>query len=394
MQGRNLRTTASRRSRIWKLTRLFLFLSAAVRVRGFATLSLTIQYPHGCVAQCLDVDPFPDIGVKLGCARPYNNDCYCATDAHAASVVSSYLPQCASSICSSGDLLDDLTAMESIYASYCLNAGYTAPGMTAWYNVGVTTARTGPQPTTGAGSAAPSTTTQLTYVTETNRPNGAGTTASPLGKSLLLSVLLLGSWLPAVVAVLLQVRAIPNVFTHHFCCCVPFAVHRRRVYLFPLPFLSPPPPGAVTVSSTVYIDSAGSTFPAASGPAGPNNIALGVGIGVGIVVLAVVGLIVCLCRRKRTSVHPSAPCQAAPTRWSTPRSRSRDRRMSWFEGRLGDTCQPSWAAKGPLSNSRRRTRRPARRWRTSQTLSDSRGGVLGWRKRWGKKDNLEFCALT
>lgn len=164
------------------------------------------DWPHECVQICLGRYPlaYSNVGGALQCGTPFYNDCYCATAAASATKVTSVLAACASTSCGAGDLSDDLSAMQSKYASYCMANGFTQPGATNWYNPAATTAAApSPSPApgnTGAPGPAPSTTTQLSLVTHT-APAGSGAPGSPSsqlqGKYLLLLVV--------VAAILLQV---------------------------------------------------------------------------------------------------------------------------------------------------------------------------------------------
>jgi hypothetical protein len=156
---------------------------------------------------------YNDIGRVLACGNPYANDCYCATNSVSASKVSSWMTACGSSVCAAGDYSDDMTSMHSLYASYCMNAGFTQPGATAWYTMAVNalptpastsatpgqTTSSGPTQTTSSGPT--QTTTQLSVVTQTALPSSAllGTQVTPpQGKwlSLLLLAWLLATGVP------------------------------------------------------------------------------------------------------------------------------------------------------------------------------------------------------
>jgi hypothetical protein len=118
-------------------------------------------------------------------------------EAASATVAGNWMSECASSICGRGDHSLDISSMQSIYASYCMGAGYTRPGATEWYNPAEATTESDPTSTGGSDSdssnAEPSmtvdsgtaeTTTQLTIVTQTTE-GGAGATKS-LGRFMLL----------------------------------------------------------------------------------------------------------------------------------------------------------------------------------------------------------------
>ena len=153
-------------------------------VRSVVTVSIDSLFPPnqhscviGCIFQCYQIC-LPD---ALSCAYPVANDCFCATASASASVATSWIAACGSSRCAACDLSDDLTSMHSIYASYCLGAGYTQPGVTDWYNPTTATANPGNTATSGPAS----TTTQQTVVTQ-NAPSIGGSAATqPQGKFLL-----------------------------------------------------------------------------------------------------------------------------------------------------------------------------------------------------------------
>src|SRR5205814_2264676 len=96
-----------------------------------AQVSINPKYPHSCVNSCL-IGYF-GIGSGLHCASPLANNCYCPTAAAIMTSVQTLFPDCASSSCSKGDFTDDLSAMEGMYASYCLGAGYAQPLLSSWY---------------------------------------------------------------------------------------------------------------------------------------------------------------------------------------------------------------------------------------------------------------------
>ncbi|KAH8889980.1 hypothetical protein GQ53DRAFT_619148, partial [Thozetella sp. PMI_491] len=103
------------------------------------TVSISSVLPtnqHNCVSDCLAC-PYnyicAGIGKGLSCAKPYMNNCFCATESSWASQASSFITACASSSCSAGDVSFDITAMQSMYQSYCMNSGFTQPGGTNWY---------------------------------------------------------------------------------------------------------------------------------------------------------------------------------------------------------------------------------------------------------------------
>lgn len=177
------------------------FLFTISPVLSLTTVSIFSLYPnnqHFCVPICVSNDYSADIGRALNCGDPYANDCFCNTGAASAAAATSWLAACASTECSAGDLSDDLTSMHSLYASYCIGAGFTQPGATDWYNPASATANPvksssaspGQTATANPGQTATSgpdqTTTQLTVVTQTAPSTGRSAATQPLGKFLLL----------------------------------------------------------------------------------------------------------------------------------------------------------------------------------------------------------------
>jgi hypothetical protein len=152
------------------------------------TVSIVLPYTgHDCVVICIYniAGIYNDIGTVLSCARPFANDCWCNTASTAASSATSWIEACDASSCSAGDTSDDLTSMFSIYASYCIHAGYTQPGATLYYNPTTRTAMPGStvsSPTSGSTT----TTTQVTLVTQTVSSTGGSAATQPQGKFLIL----------------------------------------------------------------------------------------------------------------------------------------------------------------------------------------------------------------
>ncbi|KAH8586502.1 hypothetical protein B0O99DRAFT_644374 [Bisporella sp. PMI_857] len=130
------------------------------------SVSIGRTYPHTCVNDCVYEPNWGFVGAiedALGCAKPVANNCYCATASASVSAVDSWLSSCATASCGKGDVSDDVIAMKSVYASYCLQAGFTAPVISTWYTPATTTA-----------SSYTPTTTQLTIVTQTAPPSNSG----------------------------------------------------------------------------------------------------------------------------------------------------------------------------------------------------------------------------
>lgn len=152
---------------------------------------------HDCISECLFYTVIPDMGRGMGCADPYENNCYCATAAASASKADNFMSKCATSRCSAGDRSRDLTSMQSYYASYCMGAGFTQPGATKWYNPAEATEEptaeasesdqggSDARPSRTANSGGGATSTHMTIVTQTAE-DGASRTQ---GKFLLLMVM-------------------------------------------------------------------------------------------------------------------------------------------------------------------------------------------------------------
>jgi hypothetical protein len=153
------------------------------------TVSIRPTYPHDCVNKCVyepDWQMTTAIEDILGCGSPVANNCYCATASASASAVESWISACAATRCGKGDISDDRNAMRSIYASYCLQAGFTAPIISTWYSPATTTASS-PKDTSGAITTTP-TATQVTVVTQTAPPSNSA--SSMQGKFLPLTLML------------------------------------------------------------------------------------------------------------------------------------------------------------------------------------------------------------
>ncbi|KAI5467229.1 hypothetical protein BGZ63DRAFT_418951 [Mariannaea sp. PMI_226] len=158
------------------------------------TVSISEVLPsdgHKCLEACLFDHFFTDMGKAMGCDTPYENACYCATESASVSVADTFMSRCGSTSCARGDYTRDLKSMQSLYASYCMGAGFKQPGATKWYNPATATeepssstsgteqdtGETDAQPSKTADPGAAETTTQLTIVTQTTE-GGSGATKS------------------------------------------------------------------------------------------------------------------------------------------------------------------------------------------------------------------------
>lgn len=144
---------------------LSLFLLATPSLAQTVTISSDIpDSGHGCIFDCL-YDPWSsgtDLGDALECGDPYEEDCYCPTAAPEATIVSRHINDCASESCSRGDMTKDVESMRYYYAGYCIDNGYTAELVEAWYasaQVGETSAVTSGGETTVTSTSVVSTTT-------------------------------------------------------------------------------------------------------------------------------------------------------------------------------------------------------------------------------------------
>lgn len=99
--------------------------------------------------------------------------------------------------------------MKSMYASYCMGAGYTAPLVQDWFGAEATTTEDGPQQTGSPGSKTTSvpTLTQLTIVTQTS--SGSGQSRATQGELLVLFALFS--------LVILQVQ-LSDLYPFHAAC--------------------------------------------------------------------------------------------------------------------------------------------------------------------------------
>ncbi|KAH6637123.1 hypothetical protein F5144DRAFT_207228 [Chaetomium tenue] len=216
------------------------------------------DWPHSCVQYCLGRWPslYDNIGGALQCGRPFYNECYCATAAASASRATSFLASCASTSCEGGDVTLDLSAMQSIYASYCMENGFTQPGATAWYKPAAETGAPAPG-STGETDSAPLTTTRVSVVTQTTASDSGADSSSQ-------------SWV------------------------------------------------TVDATSTVWVNAAGSPVPAPSSNNNQATLKLGLGLGLGLgipLALAIAGLAIWICihnnRPPKPNDQPLPPPMAA-----------------------------------------------------------------------------------
>lgn len=202
---------ASRAGLLSRLLCLLLLYPQALLAVGTGTVSkFGEDWPHDCVQYCLGRWPnvYDNMGSALQCGKPFYNECYCATAAASASLATSFLASCASTSCAGGDVTLDLSAMQSIYASYCMENGFTQPGATAWYSPAAETGAPAPG-NTGETDSAPLTTTRVSVVTQMTAPDSGGSSSTQSwGKCLLPLV-------AVVAAILLQVLYSPG------CCSDP-----------------------------------------------------------------------------------------------------------------------------------------------------------------------------
>ncbi|KAM3552351.1 hypothetical protein MY1884_004803 [Beauveria asiatica] len=156
-----------------------------------ASASITSVIPnqaHQCIRLCAWFNYQGNLPLALGCADPYENDCYCPTATESVSKASVAIEKCLSSRCAAGDYTRDLSSMKSIYAGYCKDAGYSQDAGVLGYKAADPTSSTASDsvsstsaPTTGqkTDSSQASKTTQKTIVTQT-KASGADGTSSPV----------------------------------------------------------------------------------------------------------------------------------------------------------------------------------------------------------------------
>lgn len=177
-----------------------------------ASVSISSVIPnqaHQCISQCAFYNYLNNVPLALGCADPYENECYCPTATASVSKASVALERCASSRCAAGDYTRDLNSLRSIYAGYCKDAGFTQDAAILGYTAAptdparsteasgssVTSSTPSPgqksessqQPSKTSGEQGVSTTTQKTIVTQT-KGSGASGTASQGALLLLLGL--------------------------------------------------------------------------------------------------------------------------------------------------------------------------------------------------------------
>ncbi|KAM0432330.1 hypothetical protein ACHAPT_004871 [Fusarium lateritium] len=177
-------------ARLIRFVGLWLYLLPLALSADFESVTISRELDnvvHTCVSKCLYYTILSDMGTAMGCDDPYDNNCYCATASASASQADAWMSKCASNTCSAGDRSRDLSSMQSIYASYCMGAGYTQPGATNWYNPAEATEESSsddadndssnaePSKTVDSGSV--ETTTRMTIVTQTTE-GGAGPSKS------------------------------------------------------------------------------------------------------------------------------------------------------------------------------------------------------------------------
>ncbi|KAM3525748.1 hypothetical protein NHJ13051_003834 [Beauveria bassiana] len=172
---------------------IFTFLAGLIALANpvsGASASITSAIPnqaHQCIRLCAWFNYQGNLPLALGCADPYENDCYCPTATESVSKASVAIEKCLSSRCAAGDYTRDLSSMKSIYAGYCKDAGYSQDAGVLGYkaadptpsttsdSVSQSSAQTGQK----TDSSQASRTTQKTIVTQT-KASGADSTSSPV----------------------------------------------------------------------------------------------------------------------------------------------------------------------------------------------------------------------
>ena len=164
---------------------LLSFLLSLARAQNLLSIGSNIpDRGHGCLSKCIFYPGvYNDIATTLRCATPVENECYCATETASASAVSAWIDKCAKSQCAAGDLNRDVTSMRSIYAGYCMAAGFTQPIVSEWHTTEEDTStadndesKTAAEPSRTDEGGAPVTSTRHTVVTKTadSGPPGSG----------------------------------------------------------------------------------------------------------------------------------------------------------------------------------------------------------------------------
>ncbi|KAM5352633.1 hypothetical protein ACJ41O_005355 [Fusarium nematophilum] len=176
-------------ARLIPLLRAWLFLLPFVVADDFESVTISAvldDVGHTCISKCLYYTVLSDIGRAMGCDDPYDNNCYCATETESVSNADAWMSKCAQNSCSAGDRPRDLSSMQSIYASYCMGAGFTQAGATKWYNPAEATdepssdeggSTDDAEPSRTVDSGAAETVTDMTIVTQTTE-GGAGPSKS------------------------------------------------------------------------------------------------------------------------------------------------------------------------------------------------------------------------
>lgn len=183
-----------RRARFFTLLAGLVALANPVLGASASITSVIPNQAHQCIRLCAWFNYQGNLPLALGCADPYENDCYCPTATESVSKARVAIEKCLSSRCAAGDYTRDLSSMKSIYAGYCKDAGYSQDAGVLGYkaadptpsttsdSVSQSSAQTGQK----TDSSQASRTTQKTIVTQT-RASGADGTSSP-GKLLLLGL--------------------------------------------------------------------------------------------------------------------------------------------------------------------------------------------------------------
>ena len=176
------------------LTTTILWLQAAVGpASGLSkpfTITADVDYANlrACGKSCLWESDQYWVGVPLGCAKPWVDDCFCRLDL--ATVVSSHATSCLRTLCTMGAPENDISSFLGLYNGYCARNGYTLTAAAAAV----------PKATLTIGDPNSPTITRVIVATVTAVSGGTPvviTTTTVLGKSLAMARLLAA---PAMVA--------------------------------------------------------------------------------------------------------------------------------------------------------------------------------------------------
>jgi hypothetical protein len=176
-----------------------------------SVVSITFTWVDDCAGWCIDGQGHNIVVLQdvLTCDAPVYNYCYCPTDTKSIDSIRSWISQCVSTRCDAVDLSTDISAVESGYASYCIEAGYSQSGATTWFAETSTTQVAAPSTGASPGSPTGSLGTTRTLVAVSTQSvasmgitkSGGSSSVTPFSKSswvsyyvLLFSVTAIFAW--------------------------------------------------------------------------------------------------------------------------------------------------------------------------------------------------------